>query len=140
MTDVFTADPDKFWARVDRTGSCWEWTGSTTAAGYGNLRRSGRNDYAHRVAYRLSGQSIPQGFHVDHLCRNTKCVRPDHLEAVPPAVNVQRGAGSYAGVMTTCRHGHDITDPNNVYTQPDGRHRCRPCARDYAKNRKERKS
>lgn len=129
MTDVFTADPDKFWDRVDRSGECWVWTGSATSGGYGNLRRAGKSDYAHRVSYRLSGREIPKGFHVDHLCRNTRCVRPEHLEAVPPVVNIRRGASGYGGVRTECRHGHDITDPANVYTQPDGGRRCRVCSR-----------
>jgi hypothetical protein len=26
----------------------------------------------------------------DHLCRNVRCVRPEHLELVTPAVNRQR--------------------------------------------------
>ena len=34
--------------------------------------------------------AVPDGWHVDHLCSNTKCIRLDHLEAVPAVENVRR--------------------------------------------------
>jgi hypothetical protein len=34
---------------------------------------------------------IPDGLMLDHLCRNTACVNPSHLEPVTNSVNVQRG-------------------------------------------------
>lgn len=33
---------------------------------------------------------IPEGLAIDHLCRQTSCVRPDHLEAVTYAENLHR--------------------------------------------------
>lgn len=128
MADNRRNDPDPFWSRVAKTDACWEWTGSRTAGGYGNLRAGGGNDYAHRVAYRLAKGPIPQGLVIDHLCRNRACCNPAHLEAVEQRENVLRGASPYGAVRTTCKHGHDITDPANVYTEPGGNHRCRACA------------
>lgn len=45
---------------------------------------------AHRLAYMRAKGAIPRGFHIDHLCRVTNCVNPDHLEAVTPGENVRR--------------------------------------------------
>lgn len=122
--------PEKFWERVKKAspGDCWEWTGARTSGGYGNLRRPhGTFDYSHRVAYELTIGPIPEGLQIDHLCRNRICCNPRHLEPVPQRINVVRGMSPY-GVRTTCKHGHDITDPQNVYTAPRGDNRCRTCA------------
>lgn len=118
---------EQFWSRVIKTTGCWEWTGSKTSGGYGNVRFQGRNVYAHRLAYTLHRGAIPDGLVIDHLCRNRSCVRPDHLEPVPIAVNTRRGAGPYGPLRTRCKNGHDISIPENVYTAPRGDHRCRVC-------------
>lgn len=124
-----TFTPEQFWARVNKhAGSgCWEWTGSRTLGGYGHLRRPGGTfDYAHRVAYTHERGPIPDGLVIDHLCRNRACCNPDHLEPVPHRTNVARGMAPY-GIRTTCKYGHDITKPQNVYTAPKGDRRCRIC-------------
>lgn len=125
------SDPERFWEKVQKTDSCWLWTGAKSSAGYGtfNLGDNRGYDYAHRVAYRLLAGPIPDGLVIDHLCRVRHCCNPDHLEPVDPAENVRRGLAPY-GLRTECRHGHDIADTTNVYVQPGlTGHRCRACAR-----------
>ena len=55
----------------------------------------------HCVSWELHRGPIPDGFHVDHLCRNTWCVNPDHLEPVTPLENTRRGM---TGAVTKARH------------------------------------
>ncbi len=81
----------RFWGRVRFSGWCWEWTGAITSHGYGNVSLNGVWHAAHRVTYALEYGSIPEGMHLDHLCRNRRCVRPHHLEAVTPRENTVRG-------------------------------------------------
>lgn len=70
---------------------CWEWTGGTDPTGYGRFFFDGRMGYAHRFAYETAVGPIPAGFDIDHLCRNRRCVRPSHLEAVTRRENLMRG-------------------------------------------------
>ena len=86
--------PDDFWSRVSRGSDtdCWNWTGSTTSSGYGNLSWGGVPVQAHRVSYALTygGVSLQTGFRhagkarrykrfVLHKCDNRLCCNPSHL-------------------------------------------------------------
>lgn len=81
----------RFWARVDRTDTCWLWRGALDRHGYGRVGVGGtRTALAHRVAYMLAVGPIPDGFVLDHLCRIRACVNPAHLEPVTQVVNLER--------------------------------------------------
>ena len=84
----------RFWAKVDKTETCWLWTGGQSA-GYGRFGFKGRpNLGAHRFAYELLVGPIPPGLDLDHLCRVRNCVNPDHLEPVTRRENLLlRGGG-----------------------------------------------
>lgn len=69
-----------FWARVDKSGECWEWLGSKTSAGYGTVGRRPVTYLAHRYAWQLThGEPPPPGMCLCHTCDNPGCVRPEHL-------------------------------------------------------------
>lgn len=83
-----------FWSKVDRGApdECWPWLATTGCYGgrYGGVWWNGRMEPAHRVAYELIVGPIAAGRELDHLCRNTHCVNPAHLEAVSHAENTRR--------------------------------------------------
>jgi hypothetical protein len=101
-----TATLERFWVKVNKSGpdDCWPWTAASTK-GYGVFGVGGRLVYAHRFAYEVEVGPIPENLVIDHLCENTLCVNPAHLEAVPHAVNVERSAGR----ITHCKNGHPFT-------------------------------
>lgn len=71
-----------FWSKVDKTSApdgCWPWTGSMGSQGYGEVRVNKRLVKAHRHAWELANEPIPEGLVVCHRCDNTRCCRPDHL-------------------------------------------------------------
>jgi len=103
--------PDRvalFWSKVDKSAECWTWTAATNGVGYGKCRWAGYWLAAHRIGYFLGKGDIPDGVHLDHLCRNTLCVRPEHLEAVSPRDNILRGTGYSAkhAAKSVCPRGH----------------------------------
>ena len=82
---------DHFWAKVDKTDTCWLWTSTLNWDGYGQIRMQGKMRIAHRLSYETLVGPIPGGLELDHLCKVRNCVRPDHLEPVTHAENVARG-------------------------------------------------
>jgi len=121
--------------RAEESG-CWRWLGSLTKAGYGRVNLGTRETgigLVHRVVYELHRGPIPVGLEIDHLCRNRWCCRPEHLQAVPHAVNSYRGVspGMLIRLSGRCGRGHELT-PENVYYRKDrpGAWNCRVCRRE----------
>lgn len=80
MPSQYTPDVvERFWAKVDKSGECWVWTGAQQGYGYGALNIGGRPRGAHRIAYELEYGPIPDGLWVLHKCDNPPCVNPTHL-------------------------------------------------------------
>ena len=122
---------ERFWRKVDKSGDCWVWRGPLNAYGYGNFHIEGKTHQSHRLSYESLRGPIPDGFEIDHLCRNRRCINPDHLEPVTPYVNNMRSF-SFAAVnarKTHCPKGHPL-DGDNLYRHPNGGRMCRTCRRD----------
>lgn len=103
----------------DTDDGCRLWTGAVTPRGYGRMRLIvdgvPRTVYPHRYMATVAYGAIPPTMHVDHLCRNTSCCEPTHLEIVSPRLNsVVRAEGRNA-TTTHCRRGHRY-DPSNTAT------------------------
>jgi hypothetical protein len=73
---------ERLWAKVDRSGACWLWTGSVDANGYGVIRKDGRLVKPHRLVYEAEYGPIPDGMVIRHRCGHNACVRPEHLLAM----------------------------------------------------------
>jgi len=90
------AEVDRFWKKVDRTDSCWNWTGALRADGYGRFRTRDRLVSAHRFAYESVHAPIPEGKEIDHICYNRGCVNPAHLRLVTRKQNQENRSGPQA--------------------------------------------
>ena len=125
--------PRRFWLYVDKNGpdGCWLWTGGLGTGGYGQFKRvQATTDRAHRFAYELLIGPIPPGMQLDHLCRNRRCVNPEHLEPVTGRENKLRGHTLNAAnaAKTHCDYGHPF-DEQNTYTTTRSSRCCRACSR-----------
>lgn len=119
---------DQILARVQNRGGegCWPWIGQINNKGYGLVSHRARKRVAHGVVYELLVGPIPPGLELDHTCVNPICCNPEHLDPVTHRENQRRAAAR----MTGCRRaGHDWSIPRNVYVHPNGKRRCRECAR-----------
>lgn len=70
---------------------CWIWQRGTDKDGYGQVRVDGVQQKAHRVYYERQVGPIPPGYVIDHLCKITPCVNPEHHEPVTGTENKRRG-------------------------------------------------
>jgi hypothetical protein len=139
MAEQRTTDPwviARFWQKsiYQPANGCWEWTAKINSFGYGvftPLLDGGKTSVmAHRFAYELLIGPIPAGYQLDHLCRNRRCVNPNHLDPVSPALNNARSTSPSAlnAAKSHCKRGHEFS-PDNTYVTPDGRRMCRACMR-----------
>jgi hypothetical protein len=114
----------------DPVSGCWNWNKSASVhrngARYGVACVGGHHSQgAHRLYYERAFGPIPEGRQIDHLCGNTLCVFPLHLEAVDPRVNIRRSrvtklrASDVDSIRSMYRDGelpHDIAVSYGVST------------------------
>jgi HNH endonuclease len=129
-----------FWAKVNKTETCWLWIAGHDKLGYGKFHITKRFQcLAHRLAYQIIQGKIPENLELDHLCRVPSCVNPEHLEPVTHRVNIARGEGPFPqrAKQEYCIHGHTLHDaPRRKDT---GTRYCRYCNRLKVKKYKDAK-
>jgi hypothetical protein len=119
---VWPTIEEKFDQRVDRTGSCWVWTGGLNSNGYGTLKRpGGKPRYAHRYSWERENGPIPDGLNVLHKCDNPPCVRPDHLFLGTQKVNGEDMAGKWRSTWGERNAQARLTDAQAVAVANDWR-------------------
>jgi hypothetical protein len=119
---------ERFWSKVDKltlkeSSGCWVWTGAKTAnrprrknapatRGYGAITINKRPFYTHRLSFLIHNGYLTQGLVIDHLCGNTLCVNPSHLDETTNKHNLHKSpnfsannSNKYAQ-KSVCKYGH----------------------------------
>jgi len=111
---------------------CWNW-GNSQANGYRAIEIKGKTIQAHVFSYEHFVGPVPEGLQLDHLCRNKRCVNPDHLEPVTASVNVRRGTSPAAAnaIKTHCKRGHEFTPENTCHRKGKPGRTCRTCKNEW---------
>lgn len=117
-------------SRILVDDGCWIWTGTIDKANDHGLMWNGKATVpAHRLVYEWLVAPVAPELQLDHLCRNSPCVRPDHMEPVTPKVNQNRGkAADHWRAKTHCPYGHPY-DETNTRISKAGSRCCRICER-----------
>lgn len=125
---------------------CWIWLGTeaqTTVGPYGRMHiGNGKWQYSHILSYEDAHGPVPEGLELDHKCRNTLCMNPDHLEAVTHKENVRRGRCKdiwerYRN-KKFCSRGHDLSvvGMTTVHYRGCNQYRCDECERIRGRKRR----
>jgi hypothetical protein len=114
-------------------GPCWIWQGCRDPKSqYGRVQVERRLWYTHRWVYETLVGAIPEGLHLDHLCRVRECCNPSHVEPVSAKTNSERGIRA---ATMYCPSGH-LYAGDNLRTHTDirgyTRRVCRQCQSTHA--------
>jgi hypothetical protein len=74
------SETSRFWAKVEKSENCWQWTGAKNPVGYGLAIFEDRVQPAHRVCWKLEFGECASEVFLDNKCGNKSCVRTAHWE------------------------------------------------------------
>ena len=120
---------------------CWISRYSVASHGYAQVGWQVRPGYsrmvlAHRASWAHVHGQVPIGMTIDHVCKQRRCVNPDHLRLMSNFENARRNNGADFA-MGQCGNGH----PNTSLVEATKRTRtgeprmglqCRECTALYA--------
>jgi len=124
--------------KVDPETGCWVWQ-LNLIQGYGHYR----GQPAHRASWEAFVGPLKAEEHLDHVCRNRACVRPEpeHLEPVSKAENNRRAIEHvqqspdevvHHGAKRWCKRGHAFDDSNTGVDRL-GKRYCKKCRHEALK-------
>jgi len=106
---------------------CIESKKGITTNGYSRIRINNKNIQAHRWVWELVNGQIPEGFVIDHICRNRKCVLPEHLRMITQQENIMAGLHNIDN-RSNCNQGHPFVK-ENIMIRKSGKRECAECNR-----------
>lgn len=127
-----TALPALFASKTVANTGCVVWVGAANSKGYGCVTVNGSSHLVHRVAWEAEHGAIPAGMTIDHLCRVRNCVNTAHMEVVTINENNLR---KHRAVGDTCKRGHELAGPEDIYVRSTGTSECRHCRRENKQRR-----
>lgn len=120
----------RFWNKIASTATgCWLWGAAIARNGYGRFAYDGNMREAHRYAYRLLVDDIPEGMEIDHTCAVRHCVNPQHLQLVSRGFNAKQGGQrrrERERAKPACKNEHPWT-AETTKIQHGSRRRCGIC-------------
>jgi hypothetical protein len=143
---------ERFFQKVNKTDSCWLWTGAPNSRGYGSFAVNRKTTSAHHYSYIIHKGEIPDGLIICHTCDVPACVNPEHLWADTYSANSRdmfnkNRQGTSNRKKDGCKKGHSFEEFEPlVYVKKQGRQIgkeyrvCKECKREYRLKNKEKQN
>ena len=131
----------RFWLKLYPEGNCWLWTGYVSPQGAMLFTVGRKIVTARRFAYEMVKGPLPKGARVRQkgwMCFRPLCVNPKHMRLTEPWTAPEGTtplttalARAREDPVVYCFQGHRMYG-DNVYTEPNGRRKCKTCGRLYS--------